>query len=347
MTNRSLIVNMTHLTFQFYKDRFLRFSYSVDDYLVQIFRSLGVLCTILNTIIFLKKDLIKKSSLYLQIMSILDGVYLFRSLATLDIVNRCQASSTLCGEATQNFVLEYNLAISDFLSSSMAIFAIILEIFLSIQRFFMLLNKNSLQKSNPYIVSLVIGIVSIIYYFPLLFNKEIVRITVLLNDTEVIEHRLVLTSLGKSNAGKILPAVMSLMRMVLSGCVLLIVNILNIIVYIKYVKQNNKIANKSDANHSKANPKLSLMLIMTANVYLVCQLPLNIDIIVKQIDPTIQSSFVDFLFKSSRILLGLLVITKTVIYILFNKLYKEAFLDLALCRTKKNTQSSVKLTSTL
>lgn len=126
----------------------------------------------------------------------------------------------------------YTVLIDDYFTSSLAIFCILLEIFLSLQRYMILTNRKMLTNLSYKIVIPVIFIISLLYYAPFLFRKNILSTTVNYYSngtltTSIKSYSLTFTAFGSSTAGKIIPIFLTVLRIFLGTIVLSLINILN------------------------------------------------------------------------------------------------------------------------
>lgn len=159
-------------------------------------RSIGTLTSIIN-IAVLAHPLIQKSSdtfKYLLNISIFELLYLAPLLATNLINKACAASSTLCSPGAQYTALFMAISIQNYLSASIAIYNINMEIFLTVQRVFSFENKKFPSKLTVRQVIMINLVISLVFYTPLLFFTIIEGQTIQLIDANVTEFVLVSTN---------------------------------------------------------------------------------------------------------------------------------------------------------
>jgi hypothetical protein len=113
---------------------------------------------------------------------------------------------------------------------------------LSLIRYSILKNKKYFQSINIYLVIASLFFISLIYYSPVLFFSEIVpmiqqdinsNITVIENNNDYIEYKVIKTSVGVSLYGKVTPIILSVIRLILAIIIQGSINILNVIEFRK------------------------------------------------------------------------------------------------------------------
>jgi hypothetical protein len=196
----------------------------------------GFLTNLINIIVLLNPKMKDISFKYLLAISISDLSYLFLcSYAFVYICPDCPLGNTYF---TQIAVI-YS---SNYLTSVLAIFNIFLAIYLSLIRYSILKNKKYFQSINIYLVIASLFFISLIYYSPVLFFSEIVpiiqqdinnNITVIENNNDYIEYKVIKTSVGASLYGKVTPIILSVIRLILAILIETSINIMNVIEFRK------------------------------------------------------------------------------------------------------------------
>ena len=189
-----------------------------------------------NIAVFTMSKMKDSSFKYMLATSVSDFFYsIFELVYFLILCDDCKLK-------TKYFSQIYKFLIDDYFTSSLAIFCILVDIVLSIQRYFILINKPFVQKSLHKWVLLFLFVIAIIYYLPVLFIKKIIlvlNLTTNRNET-VNEYDLVSNDIGKSLFGKITPIVLLLIRMLLSTVLLVFINFLNAFEFRKRFYSNDK-----------------------------------------------------------------------------------------------------------
>lgn len=135
----------------------------------------------------------------------------------------------------------YIILIDDYFTSCLAIFSILIEIVLSLQRYLILINKATFQKISHKWIICILFLISLLYYLPMLFRKNILstKINYLTNGTVFVRtsYSIINTDFGSSPAGKTVPIVLTIIRIFLGTFLLTFVNIINTF---KFRKRFNK-----------------------------------------------------------------------------------------------------------
>lgn len=188
---------------------------------------LGTFTSILNIIIFLNKKLKDQTYNYMLVISMVDFAYI--TIIGFEITFKC---GSFCDILKNSYATQvYTLWFADYLTSCLAIMNILIELFVSIQRLFIILNKKFLQNVSFRIVLILISLVSIVYYIPVLFVRKIAH------DPSLNIFKIVFTEFGDSNFGKSVPSVLSMIRLFF---VLVCLSIVNFITFIEFKKHFSK-----------------------------------------------------------------------------------------------------------
>lgn len=201
---------------------------------------LSALANVVNIIVFLNHQLKDTTYKYMLVISISDFVYIL--LVGLESTYQC---GTLCDERKMS--LEYQIFtiwFTDFLTSCLAIMNILIELFVSIQRLFIISNKSFFANKSTKTVLVVLFVFSLCYYSPVLFINYITTNTNGSNNTYKIER----SEFGESNIGRVIPAILSGVRLFL---VVICLSIVNLITFIEFKKHLSKKTNLK--LHLKAN----------------------------------------------------------------------------------------------
>ena len=106
----------------------------------------SMLASLINLVVFANKNLRENHFTYncLLCMSISDLSYSSLLIIWQYLSRFCQRSPLQCGSSAQYFSQIWSIAILDYFTSCLAIFSIFLEIFLTIQRYFLITNRKYL-----------------------------------------------------------------------------------------------------------------------------------------------------------------------------------------------------------
>ena len=182
----------------------------------------GMITNILNIIIFLNSQMKDSSFKYMLAISISDLFYL--SILSYQFIGYCDECSF-----NRNYLLQiYTFVFDQYLSRCLAIFNILAEIFLSIQRYTVLINRQYLRQTTHKWLIISLFVISLLFYMPLLFFKQIIEIKNSLNFTsDVSGSSLQYNQLGESYIGEIIPIILTSIRIFLGTFILTAINILN------------------------------------------------------------------------------------------------------------------------
>lgn len=188
----------------------------------------GATTVSINVSVFANKKLTDRTYQFLLIEAIIDLLYIM-TMGCSSLINcgtPCQSrANTIWAQ-----IIRYGFY--DYLTSCFAINNILIQMFLSLERLFVISNKHVLQKFNSTYVILIIGIFSLVYYSPVLFLKQFVALE---NGT----YQLVLTSFGMSRVGRLVPGVLSSIRLLLATLGLFSINMTTFVKFKRHV-QNKK-----------------------------------------------------------------------------------------------------------
>jgi hypothetical protein len=315
--------------------------FDAGETILLISRILSVISCAINIFIYSHKAILKKSKMfeYLLVMSVVDFLYSLVGLIWQLLAKYCNEGK-MCGEYGQYFAIAYTIAIPIYYMSSMALFNILMEIFLTLDRLLMILNKPIIvKKTKLRIIVPSFAVFCTVYYVPLLFQN---KITPFLNNVwpNRTQYRMDATEFGLSDAGKVIPTVLSVIRLVLIFFVLFILNIITIVLFNTYQsrkksmvigaaattaakKKKTTSSVKGVASEAKANRKITIMLICISILYVCCNTPYLVFYSLSQINRTF--AFLPFLNTFGLISIFTMLPLKTVIYLIFNRLYRNQF----------------------
>lgn len=177
----------------------------------------GMITNIINVIVLNKIKTKNNLFKYMLVMSGSDLLYQF--LAMFCFIEFCTDCSLNKSYLTQLFII----SIDDYLTSCLAFFRILLEISISIERYLVVLNKKCFIKFSFNSVIVISMSISLLYYLPVIFVKEITQLKEL-NETENSfngEYSLQKNNFGSTIFGKLIPIILTSIRL-FSGTFLLI-----------------------------------------------------------------------------------------------------------------------------
>jgi hypothetical protein len=220
------MINTTNIT------KIDKLSLSINNNSFMMIVRLGVIIiSIVNIGVLANKKLKDSLHKYLLVMTIADLVY--TTLISIMFFTVCHNNPHgKCGSQIDYFNLVIYIFVSEFLTSSLAIFNILLEIFLTLQRIVIISHINSrLRHASVYKVCLVLFSISLAFYSPMLAVHRIDIINKTTSKHEPVDYKLSRTNFGMTNLSIGMKTVMNIIRIIL---VTLVLSILNGIVLIKY-----------------------------------------------------------------------------------------------------------------
>lgn len=196
---------------------------------------LGVTFNSLNITVFLNPKMKDPTFKYMLAMSISNLFYNgFLSYGIALYCSECSISKTY---GTQVFVI----FIDHYLTSCLAIFSNLVEIILSLQRYFILTN-NIYSKNISYRWAIsIIAFISFVFYLPSLFSDKIAETVYFNNNNTTIYYTVVPSEFGKSTTAVHIGIAWSVIRIILSSIILSSINILNVIEFRKLYKKRIKL----------------------------------------------------------------------------------------------------------
>jgi hypothetical protein len=228
----------------------------------------------------------------------------------------------------------FKIIIDNYFTSCLAIFVILIEIHLSIQRLLILKNTTLCIINQDYkIIIFILFLFSLIYYLPQLFIQNILSTRYISynnnnnnhtnNSMNRVSYSLVNTNFGNSLSGNYIPISLTIIRIVLGTIVLTFINIINVIEIKKMFSNKIKygIRNNNNTTNSK-NRKINLMVIWTSVLYFVLMTPYNLSYILrKMINPS--TPWLTWFNLISNFLLFLAHGCTFFIYYSFNNLFRK------------------------
>jgi hypothetical protein len=148
------------------------FTFDLLELLSLVLRFFAFFFNVLSTIILVNPKLENKMYKYLVVISIVDTLYTsLMWFILLVLIGLCGKNiHTDCDPNIYFFVLFLFIFVSDFLTSVLALFGILLEIFLSVHRLILIIdNECHLRHLRVLLVCVIAFVISTLAYTPTLF----------------------------------------------------------------------------------------------------------------------------------------------------------------------------------
>jgi hypothetical protein len=183
----------------------------------------GCLTNLISVLVFINPKMKDNSFKYLLAIAICNIFYLgLGSYSFLYICTGCPSQLSYFTNVYYNYVVHY-------VCSTLSIFCILADIYLSLLRYLVLKNKTFLQNISYLKVCPILFFISSLFYIAPMFLKEIKPIKqIKVNNTVVYTAYFAFdNSVGATPFGKTLPIVITSIRIILATVVLTSVNVLN------------------------------------------------------------------------------------------------------------------------
>lgn len=190
----------------------------------------GTITVSLSISIFVNKSLKDRTYRFLLIEATVDFFYIsmMGSSSLINCGSPCQSrSNTLWAQLIR-------LCIYDYLTSCLAINNILIEIFISIERLCIVSNKCYFQKLSFQPVVFTIGIFSLLFYTPVLFLESI-------SNLGNGNYQLATTNFGNSEIGRLIPSVLTAIRLLLATVFLFSINVITLIKFKRHLNKKLKL----------------------------------------------------------------------------------------------------------
>lgn len=184
---------------------------------------------------------------FLLAIATADFLYMFLSFIGQAANLGCQSVPMLCGSRSQYIVAIMDWIIARYSTSCLAVFSILSEIYLTIDRLLMIQNIRTLRGLTFKHVGPILICTSLIYYSPVWFTFQVVasgRVFVYRNQTYP-EYVLTKSAIGKSDAGTVLSTALNFIRLSLVVIVLLILNLITVICFARYINRKKSLLIRS------------------------------------------------------------------------------------------------------
>lgn len=200
---------------------------------------IGSLSQIINILVLLSPDLKDSSYKFMLANSVNNACYLL--LCAIYPFFVCQSVCEIENQAL--FTLIYLIAIDEYLTSCMAVFNLLIQIFLSIQRIFLVTNNRFFQNISVIKSVSILAFVSLLFYSPIftIQNIELSQANTTVNHSESRLYSIVKTDFGSTTFGQHVRTIVSSLRIFLATVLLTIVNTINFIVFKRYFNKREKL----------------------------------------------------------------------------------------------------------
>nr|QVK45838.1 G protein-coupled receptor [Proales similis] len=234
-------------------------------YVVPVICLLGIFTNSLCILGFIRLKLEHEIFKFMKLISLVDLFYLM--FISLFFLSRCKAS--WCQFSTSYVSQLYLIVVDAYLTSCMAIFNILIDLTISVQRFLIVSNVKVFEKLRFWRIVIPIGLVSLVYYTPELFTKRIVQVQ--LSDTERganstrIGFALEPNAFGETQASRLILSMLGIIRGPGTLVLLLIINSATVLNFRRLLTRKkilrggskSRATEETGANQNASNPNLS------------------------------------------------------------------------------------------
>ena len=196
------------------------FGFSWADYVAMFLSSFGIFTNLINILVFFSSSLKDTTYHYMLVKSFINLIYLI-----FTFLNAFFIFCSYCPQTLTYFSNLYAIVISFYLSGSLAIMRILIEIAISLRIFNILINRMWLSMISYKVVICTIILFSIVFYAEKPFCFNIIQIP------EYNIFYLVYSDFGRSKAHQMISIAKEMIRMILTVVVLTIINIFNLVYF--------------------------------------------------------------------------------------------------------------------
>ena len=203
---------------------------------------------VVNILVFMSPKLKDPIYTFMLVNSIAE--FLISSFSGVGVAFTCGAACT--GNLQTRFGQVYVKWILNYSSRVLAVYNIQNEMFISFQRLMLIKNKKFFRDTSVALILTVLFVVSVFYYLPLLFMNEIVQtyspLVHLHNSTQIDLDKssaiyvTVLTSFGSGLAGKVVTAILTIIRILFATVFLFLVNGVSAFEFRKHIIKKRNIS---------------------------------------------------------------------------------------------------------
>lgn len=303
----------------------------VKEILFTALRVIAILTSILNIIVFLNPILKNSTYRLLLISSVNDLVYSLM-VVVLFLIREpfCIIFCTLSNQYLRYWLY---IIIEDYLTSCLFMMNILIELLQSFKRLFVISNNKNMNTLSVSFYIIFFFLFSFTFYSPVVFLNKVVFI----NNTN--EYKVEFTKFGTSKFGRLIPFLLSLIRLTLATIVLFLINILTFVRFKKYFKRKSFLNEKNSTNFIsygtgqnptatsvrmsiRASKNITLMLISISVLFSLGSLPFALYYAFRDFF-VVEHDYQILMFEFSVLCLHLFIIVKLFIYYSFNKMYRK------------------------
>lgn len=307
----------------------------VREVFFTVLRTVAILTSILNIIVFLN-SMLKDSTYRLLLISSLNDLF-YSILVVLLFLIREPFCFLFCSSSNQYFRCVLYIFVENYLTSCLFMMNILIELLQSFKRLVVISNKKNVEKFSITGVVIVIFVISFTFYTPVIFLNKIVH----LNETD--EYKVEHTNFGKTNFGRMIPFFLSVIRLGLATIVLFVINVFTFVHFKKYFNRKSFLNDHNSCTPStnlnsygtrpnpissnyrmsiKASKNITLMLISISVLFSLGTLPLALFYAFRDF-LMVNEEYQIMMFDFCALCLHLFIIIKLFIYYSFNKMYRK------------------------
>ncbi len=214
------------------------FEVSVENNMFMHGQRIGAfVCSLVSATVFANPKLKKSVYKFFLIQSIADALYSFSLITIAPFYDLCSSQSRQFDQHDTElkicyFYMFYAVFMSAFLTTCLSFFSIIDEIYLTLQRIYLVSNERSVlikKGANPYLVCLILLPLTLFAHTPVLFLSNINTVEYQLGNrtaSVLVFHK---TKFAESTEAVVIINLLNAVRMILVHVILLVVNIIAII----------------------------------------------------------------------------------------------------------------------
>jgi hypothetical protein len=224
--------------------------------------SVSMLTSLVNVAVFAHPDLKDPTYKFLLVTSVLDIAYLVMAVFSYVYLKCCGDMPCLCGSDHQYKSQFLYILLLDYFTSSLAINSICTEIFLTVQRAYMIRKIGNLATLTVVKVGPVIGVISLVYYLPVWFLEKVVTTgnVYWFNGQAYTEYAIKATDFGSTQFGMSIWYIMSTLRIFLATFVMTTLNFFTISSFRSFLARKSKIVSSKHSiffMNSRSSIKIS------------------------------------------------------------------------------------------
>ena len=201
----------------------------------------GTLLNMICIVVLLRPKLKEPTYTFMLANSFVELAYCLISAFTMLVY-----CGSVCGQVLETFAANfYNIYFMEYFTSCLAIYSILIEIYISIKRYLLILNRKAFERVPNILVIALLGSISLIYYLPILFVYKVdVKIVENKQNQSETVYSTNLSDFGRTALGTYVPTILSSIRIVLVLVVLLIVNVMSTIAFREHLKRKASISSR-------------------------------------------------------------------------------------------------------